>query len=45
MFRGEILGVMYYSWGAYKRAWNKAVLDGNIIDESNDNETLEGILY
>lgn len=32
MFRGEILGVMYYSWGAYKRAWNKAVLDGKLFD-------------
>lgn len=32
MFRGEILGVMYYTRAAYKRAWNEAVLDGKLID-------------
>lgn len=31
MFRGEILGVMYYSWNAHKKAWNEAVLDGKEI--------------
>lgn len=31
MFRGEILGVMYYSWNAYKKAWNEAVLDGKLF--------------
>lgn len=31
MFRGEILGIMYYSWSAYKKAWNEAVLAGKLI--------------
>lgn len=31
MFRGEILGVMYYTYGAYKKAWNKAVLAGKLF--------------
>lgn len=32
MFRGEILGVMYYTWNAYKKAWNKAVREGKLVD-------------
>lgn len=31
MFRGTILGVTYYTWGAYKRAWNEAVLAGKLF--------------
>lgn len=33
MFRGEILGVMYYTWNAYKRAWNEAVRSGKLVDK------------
>ena len=32
MFRGEILGITYYSWGSYKNAWNEAVLAGKLFD-------------
>lgn len=32
MFRGEVLGVVYYSWFTYKKAWNEAVLDGKLFD-------------
>lgn len=32
MFRGEILGVIYYTWNAYKKAWNKAVREGKLVD-------------
>lgn len=34
MFRGEVLGVMYYSWNAYKKAWNEAVLAGKLFDKN-----------
>lgn len=34
MFRGEILGVMYYSWNGYKKAWNEAVLAGKLFDKN-----------
>lgn len=34
MFRGEILGVMYYSWGSYKKAWNDAVRQGKLIGKN-----------
>lgn len=34
MFRGEILGITYYSWGAYKEAWNKAVIEGKLFDKN-----------
>lgn len=34
MFRGEILGVTYYSWSAYKKAWNEAVLAGKLFDKN-----------
>lgn len=33
MFRGEILGVMYYTWSAYKRVWNESVRDGKLFDK------------
>lgn len=33
MFRGEILGKMYYTWSGYKAAWNKAVLEGKLLDK------------
>ena len=33
MFRGSVLGIMYYSWGSYKKAWNEAVLAGKIFDD------------
>lgn len=33
MFRGSILGVTYYTWGAYKRAWNEAVKTGKMFDK------------
>jgi hypothetical protein len=34
MFRGKVLGVWYYSWNSYKNAYNKAVLDGKMFDDS-----------
>lgn len=34
MFRGEVLGVMYYTWGAYKKAWNEAVRAGKLLDKN-----------
>lgn len=34
MFRGEVLGVMYYTWGAYKKAWNEAVRAGKLFDKN-----------
>lgn len=34
MFRGEILGVTYYSWGTYKKAWNDAVRQGKLFDKN-----------
>lgn len=33
MFRGEVLGIMYYTWGAYKKAWNDAVRAGKLFDD------------
>lgn len=33
MFRGTILGITYYTWGAYKRAWNEAVEAGRLLDK------------
>lgn len=35
MFRGEVLGVVYYSWLAYKKAWNEAVLAGKLFDSKD----------
>ena len=32
MFKGSVLGVMYYTWSSYKKAWNKAVLEGKLFD-------------
>lgn len=32
MFKGEVLGVMYYTWNAYKKAWNEAVREGKLLD-------------
>lgn len=34
MFRGEVLGTVYYSWLAYKKAWNEAVLAGKLFDRN-----------
>lgn len=33
MFRGTILGITYYTWGAYKRAWNEAVEEARLLDK------------
>lgn len=32
MFEGVILGIKYHSWGAFKKAWNEAVLAGKLYD-------------
>lgn len=34
MFRGCVLGITYYSWFAYKKAWNQAVLAGKLFDKN-----------
>ena len=34
MFIGEILGETYYSWKAYKKAWNEAVRAGKLVDKN-----------
>lgn len=34
MFRGEVLGVVYRSWDAYKKAWNEAVRAGKLLDKN-----------
>lgn len=34
MFRGSVLGVMYYTWNSYKAAWNDAVKKGLIFDSN-----------
>lgn len=34
MFRGTVLGITYRTWGAYKRAWNEAVLAGKLLDNN-----------
>lgn len=33
MFKGWILGVCYYSWEGYKRAYNDAVQKGLLKDD------------
>ena len=35
MFRGMVLvlGIMYYTWGSYKKAWNEAELAGKLFDD------------
>lgn len=33
MFKGKILGVWYYSWHTYRKAYNDAVLAGKLFDE------------
>ena len=33
MFRGSILGITYYTWEYYKRAWNDAVKTGRMFDK------------
>lgn len=34
MFQGNVLGVMYYTWGSYRMAWNKAVKEGKLYDKN-----------
>lgn len=33
MFKGYLLGHAYHTWGAYKKAWNEAVLAGKLFDK------------
>lgn len=33
MFKGVILVITYHTWGAYKKAWNEAVLAGKLFDD------------
>ncbi len=39
MFKGKILGIVYYSWNNYKKAWNEAVLAGKLFDEKGNKIT------
>lgn len=34
MFQGYVLGVCYYTWSAYKKAWNLAVKEGKLFDKN-----------
>ena len=33
LFKGWILGIEYNSWGSYKKAWNRAVMEGKLFDK------------
>lgn len=33
MLRVWLLGRCYHTWGAYKKAWNEAVLAGKLFDD------------
>lgn len=34
MFEGYVLGIRYDSWDTYKKAYNRAVLDGKLFDKN-----------